>query len=179
MLVLITGLPGTGKSTIANHLARRMDADLLRTDEIRKHLFAEPTYSEEEKELVYKAMFLAARYLIKAGRGVIIEGTFYKRALRERVYRIAEDTKSKLMVVECTAPEWVVRRRTEGRATRGASSEADYEVYKKIREQYEPLQRPRIVLDTSRPLNENLRDLYRQMGLDYMASERKETRSAG
>ncbi len=173
MLVLITGLPGTGKSTIANHLARRMDADLLRTDEIRKHLFEAPTYSEEEKELVYKAMFLVARHLLAAGSSVIIEGTFYRRALRERVYRIADEAKNKMVIVECTAPEWVVRRRTEGRVSRGASSEADYEVYKKIKEQYEPLQRPRITLDTSRPLNENLRDLYRKMGLDW-AGERKQ-----
>jgi len=89
MLVLITGLPGTGKSTIAMHLARRLRATVLRTDVIRKQLFPQPKYTEEEKELVYKVTFLIAEYLLRAGKNVILDGTFYKRSLRQRVYQLA------------------------------------------------------------------------------------------
>ncbi len=165
MLVLLTGLPGTGKSTIANRLARRIGASVLRTDEVRKRILDAPTYSEEEKELVYKATFLISEHLLRAKRNVIIDGTFYKRALRKRIYRIAAETRSDMTIVECTAPEWVIQRRMKRREKRRGLSDADYGVYKKITAQYEPIEEHHIVLDTGKPLADNLNDLYGKMDL--------------
>jgi hypothetical protein len=169
MLVLITGLPGTGKSTLAMHLARRLRATVLRTDVIRKQLFPQPKYTEEEKELVYKVTFLIAEYLLRAGKNVILDGTFYKRSLRQRVYQLARAVKTKLIIVECGAPEAVVKQRMEARAKKkNIPTDADFEVYKKIRDQFEPLQRPRVIVDTSNPLEENLSEIMR-----YIAKKTK------
>lgn len=166
MLVLICGLPGTGKSTIANALARKIEATVLRTDEIRKELFREPRYSEEEKELVYRATFLIAAYLLKSRRNVIIDGTFYRRAIRKRIYEIAGETKSRLKIVECVAPEYIIRRRMESRARRmNLLSDADYEVYKKIKNEFEPIQREHIIIDTSKDPERNLKELYEKLHL--------------
>jgi hypothetical protein len=175
MLVLIAGLPGTGKSTIAMHLARRLRATVLRTDVIRKQLFPEPKYTEEEKELVYRVTFLIAEYLLRAERNVILDGTFYKRSLRERVYQLAKAMKTKLIIVECCAPEAVVKQRMEMRAKKkNIPTDADFEVYKKIRDQFEPLQRPRVIVDTSNPLEENLAEIMR-----YIRSRTKAARRSG
>lgn len=162
MLILICGLPGTGKSTVANALARKIGATVLRTDEIRKKLFEEPRYSEEEKELVYRVIFLIAEHLLKNRCNVIIDGTFYKRALRQQVYEIAEKTNSSIEVVECVTPEYLIKRRMESGRKR-ALSDADYEVYKKIKDEFEPIERKHIVIDTSRPPEQNLAQLLNEL----------------
>ncbi len=159
MLILICGLPGTGKSTIAMRLAGRLRASLLRTDVVRKRLFPSPTYTEEEKELVYKVTFLIAEYLLRAGVCVIIDGTFYRRSLRRMVYQVAERAGVRTVVIECTAPEQVVRRRMERRRGRNLPTDADFTVYLRIREQWEPLQRERIVVDTSKSISQNLGEI--------------------
>jgi hypothetical protein len=144
------------------HLARRLRATVLRTDVIRKRLFPQPTYTEEEKELVYRVTFLIAEYLLKAGKNVILDGTFYRRSLRERVYRLAREARTKLIIVECCAPEEVVRQRMEARAKKkNIPTDADFEVYLKIRDQFEPLRRQRVIVDTSNPLEENLAEIMR------------------
>ncbi len=163
MLILICGLPGTGKSTVANALARKIGATVLRTDEIRKKLFEEPRYSEEEKELVYRVIFLIAEHLLRNGCNVIIDGTFYKRALRRRIYEIAEGTRSGMEVVECVAPEYLIKRRMESGRKRMSLSDADYEIYKKIKEEFEPIERKHIVIDTSMPPEQNLAQLLSEL----------------
>jgi hypothetical protein len=166
MLVLITGLPGTGKSTVANRLAKRINARVLRTDEIRKRLFAKPKYTEEEKEIVYKTLFLIAENLLRARRNVVIDGTFYKRSLRRQIYRTAALRRSKLIIVECIASEEAIARRMKRREKRRIRlSDADFEVYKKIKREYEPIISEHIVLDTTRPLNETLNELYSNISL--------------
>jgi len=79
MLILVCGLPATGKSNLARNLARKLKAQVLNTDVVRKDLIKKPTYTDDEKELVYKVTFLIARYLILNRRNVVIDGTFYKK----------------------------------------------------------------------------------------------------
>lgn len=166
MLILVCGLPATGKSTIAYRLARRLNAVLLRTDVVRKELLPVPRYTYEEKELVYNTTLLIARYLLRSGLRVVIDGTFYKRVVRVRAYRLAEETGKRLVIVECVCPDEVIRTRMRNRALReDIPTDADYQVYLKIKEEFEPIQRKRIVIDTSRPLRENLEDIRRCMGL--------------
>jgi predicted kinase len=155
----VTGLPATGKSTIARKLAKKLRGTVLSTDKIRKRIISRPTYTREEKELVYRVMFLTAEYLLRSGATVVLDGTFYLRRLRKRVYSLAAKTRSRLVIVECTCPEEVIRRRMERRAGRTTLSDADYEVYKKIKQLYEPIQRGRITVDTSRPLRHTLAEV--------------------
>ena len=85
----ITGLPGSGKSTIAQSLAgileqAGIDAVTLNLDQIRKILTPAPTYSEEERELVYRALVLMARVLVEQDcKNVIIDATGNRRKYRD------------------------------------------------------------------------------------------------
>ncbi len=163
MIILIAGLPASGKSTIATTLAKKFKATVLRTDLIRKQLFDNPTYSNEEKLLVYKVTFLIAEYLAKAGVTVILDGTFYKRDLRQKVYEVGRNTGTKVFMIECSAPETVIRERMERRKLRSSLSDADFEVYKKIEKEFEPIRRAHIVLDTSRSVRENIREIMKRI----------------
>ncbi|NOZ76397.1 MAG: AAA family ATPase [Euryarchaeota archaeon] len=159
-------MPATGKSTLSRNLAKKIGAHVLRTDVIRKELIKRPTYTPEEKELVYSATFITARYLLRAGEKVIIDGTFYKRKLRQRVYRIAKETGAKLVVIECVVPDYIIKRRMERRKKRRRGpSQADYEVYRKMKEEFEPIRRRHITVDTSRHIKDNLRDVLGQIWL--------------
>ncbi|MBN2042654.1 MAG: AAA family ATPase [Candidatus Aenigmarchaeota archaeon] len=145
MLILICGLPGTGKSTIARYIRDKINAMVLRTDVIRKDTIKNPKYSEEEKNKVYEELFGMAEEALKNGKNVIIDGTFFKKSLRERIVKIANGKGMK--IIECTSPEEVIRERISG--GRKDESDADFKIYEKIRKQWEPVEEDHIILDTS------------------------------
>ncbi len=147
MLILVCGLPGTGKSTVARQISEKAGAPILRTDAVRKEITEKPEYSEEEKRKVYEELFRRAESLLRKGKNVIIDGTFYKKTLRNRVSEISERTGKELKMIECVSPEDVIRKRISG--GREDESEADFGVYEKIRDQWEPIESEHITLDTS------------------------------
>jgi adenylylsulfate kinase len=84
MAVWITGLPGSGKSTIADALkASHPDFVVLRMDELRKTVTPEPDYSDQEREIVYRSLVYFAGKLTGLGHNVIIDATGNMRRWRE------------------------------------------------------------------------------------------------
>jgi adenylylsulfate kinase len=85
----VTGLPGSGKSTIVNELERLfsetgLDFVTLRLDDIRKVLTPEPKYTDEERQIVYRSLVLMAQLLVThSTQNVIIDATGNRRAFRE------------------------------------------------------------------------------------------------
>lgn len=82
-VIWITGLPGSGKSTVAQSVKGKIpDAVILRTDELRKIITPEPTYSDTEREHVYGALIFSAKTLHELGHNVIIDATASKKSWR-------------------------------------------------------------------------------------------------
>jgi adenylylsulfate kinase len=72
----ITGLPGSGKSTIADSLKEVHPCMIiLRMDELRKIVTPEPSYSDLERELIYRSLVFMAKILTDLGHDVIIDAT--------------------------------------------------------------------------------------------------------
>jgi adenylylsulfate kinase len=93
----ITGLPGSGKTAVARELgqmaaAAHVDLLTLNLDQIRQFLTPEPQYTDEERELVYRALVLMAEWLVREGsRNVLIDATGSRQAFRNFArQRIAE-----------------------------------------------------------------------------------------
>ncbi len=88
--VWITGLPGSGKSVIARKVRTLLEergiahAKILELDEVRKFITPQPTYSEEEREIVYASLVYMAKLLVECGTPVIIDATANRRKYRER-----------------------------------------------------------------------------------------------
>ncbi len=84
----ITGLPGSGKSAIAAKvctlLKGKIEVKLLELDEIRKFITPKPSYSEQEREIVYSSLVYMAKLLVDSGKPVIIDATANRRRYRER-----------------------------------------------------------------------------------------------
>lgn len=85
----VTGLPGSGKSTIAHLLAgklksRGIHAYVLSSDALRKVVTPNPKYTDEERDIVYGTLIYIAKILTENGVNVIIDATGNKRKYRDR-----------------------------------------------------------------------------------------------
>lgn len=100
-LIVVFGLPGVGKSSIAELLAKKKKAVLLKTDEIRREhiqelghpLIVENIYPENAMQRVYNIMFNLAAEKLKEGETVILDGTFAKRKNRNLARKIAKSAR--------------------------------------------------------------------------------------
>jgi adenylylsulfate kinase len=86
--IWITGLPGSGKSTIAKNLLKRLlslriTVELLSTDELRRIITPVLKYTEEEREVLYGFVAYTAERLTKNGINIIIDGTGNRRKYRD------------------------------------------------------------------------------------------------
>jgi len=151
MLVVLCGLPGTGKTTLAQKLAKRMNAALLRTDVIRKQILKRPLYTEKEKETVYREMFRRAKEHMLCNGVVILDGNFYKKSLRRQAKKIAEQMNEKFVLIECVLSEDLVRHRIASRGRSDDSDATSMQIYYKIKDRWEPIEEPHLVADTSKP----------------------------
>jgi len=93
----LTGLPGSGKSTILNELSQTLlesgiDAVTLSLDRIRKVITPEPNYTNEERAIVYRALVMMAQLLVEQGeKSVIIDATGNRREFRDLARRLIHE----------------------------------------------------------------------------------------
>lgn len=118
MVIWITGLPGSGKSLAADGVKKRFpDFVVIRMDEMRKFVTPAPTYSEQERELVYRALVYTTKTLAGLGHDVIIDATGNLRRWRE----LARELIPGFMEIYLKCPVAVCRKREALRKdTRGA-----------------------------------------------------------
>ena len=147
MLIMVCGLPGTGKTTLAKAVAERIGAVHISSDTVRMKMLKERTYSEEEKERVYDFMLEEAEKELRKGKKVVLDATFYRKKLREKA---RETAGSGFFIVECVTHENLLKERIFSR--KESESEADFEVYKKVKTEFEPVEEEHLAVDTSMAL---------------------------
>ncbi|MCL4458512.1 MAG: AAA family ATPase [Chloroflexi bacterium] len=154
-LILISGLPGTGKSHLSREIARQMPCLIIETDFVRKLLFRHPGYTGPESRFVYQVSQVLMADLLAEGVNIIFDATNLLERKREALYHLAEQMKVNLVIVRTVAPPEVVRRRLQQR-TAGLSeadlSDADWPVYERFQEREERIVRSHLVIDTSQDL---------------------------
>jgi adenylylsulfate kinase len=90
--IWITGLPGSGKSTLAHGLCNNLsklniEAELISSDELRRELTPQLTYSEEERDLFYNCLAFVAIKLVNNNINVLIDATGNRRKYRNKCRR--------------------------------------------------------------------------------------------
>jgi len=181
MLLVICGLTGSGKSTIAETIGVELGLSVLSSDRLRKELAGVPLYehnaddyaggiySPAHSEATYRELFTGADHLLGSGEGVIIDATCKRRNDRESLLRIAERHGAPLYLVLVETPESIVRQRLEERAGNGKSiSDGRWEVYLRQREEFEPLLSSEgrlLAVDGSAPLHATVDAILDAMGL--------------
>lgn len=149
-LIVVGGLIGTGKSTLAKNLAEQLGAAVLRTDEIRLKEFAsfrkpgagfsQGLYAPAVSRQVYQRLIQRADSLLKRGFSVVCDGTFSKNTGRIALRRIARRRGASFHFFECIIPRRLAMRRLAKRyAARIDISEAKPEYYDRLRTGFEPV----------------------------------------
>jgi predicted kinase len=155
MIVIMAGLPGTGKSTLAQALARRLSGSVLDKDIIRAALFqpGNVEYSLVQDDFCQEIMLQTAAYLQDkdAEHCVLLDGrTFSRRYQRQRVIEFCSQVRTDWAVLECVCGEQTsLRRLTEAlTAKTHLAANRTPELYRKIREAWEPIDEPKLIIDT-------------------------------
>lgn len=131
-LVLVGGLPGTGKSTVAAAVGDRLGYPVLNSDRIRKELaclapeqpaaapFGEGLYSQEWTRRTYHELLARAETLLRHGEPVVLDASWTDAASRADAREVARRTSSDVVELRCAAPSQVSAERL-ARRTRGVS----------------------------------------------------------
>ena len=153
VLIIVSGLPGTGKSYFSAKLAERVPLLVLESDALRKALFSPPSYTSSESSQLFSAIHLLVEELLKKGISLVLDATNLSERFRERLYSIADRLDVRVVLVRVEAPPAVVRERLEGRAEDPeGKSDADWAVYRRMRSTVERISRNHYVVDTSRDI---------------------------
>ncbi len=153
IVLWITGLPGSGKSTAADEIKKACpEFVIIRMDELRKIVTPDPTYSENERETVYRALVYLSQKLANLGHDVIIDATGNLRRWRE----FARQLIPKFIEVYLNCPIEVCMQREEQRIEKHG---APVDIYKKgtegwpvpgISAPYEEPVNPEITINTDK-----------------------------
>jgi hypothetical protein len=176
LLIVMTGLSGAGKSTVAQSLAERVGGIRIRSDVERKRLYGLAPESKSDGSIytadatarTYVRLAEAARAVAAAGVPAIVDAAFLKREERLQFRALAGELGVHHVLVSCEAPPDVLRARVAARAALGADpSEAGVEVLERQLGWREPLgaqeQADATVIDTST-------DAWQQEGCDALAA---------
>jgi predicted kinase len=149
-LVLLSGLPGAGKTTFARALAPRLDAVHIESDVVRRELVVEPIYDSRESARVFARVDALARAVLESGRHAIVDATNLAQKDRRRFLRLATRLRAPVVAIRVVAPEAEIRRRLTGRRT--GFSQATVGVFEMMRGKAELFAGPLVVVDTSVPI---------------------------
>lgn len=141
VIFLVTGLSGSGKSTVARKIAVDYHATQINTDVVRKEAagvdhyerhhdrFNTGLYDPKKIDDTYEQVMERASTVLKKGGNVVLDATFQKRKYREMAYHIARKHHATLIVIHCICPDNVVKKRLDDRMRKKSVSDGRWEIY--------------------------------------------------
>lgn len=149
MILVFCGLPGSGKTFFAKHLKKTKKFVHINSDVVRKKLFKlkltekiddetkRVIYSEEVTDKVYDIIIQKAISHVDKGKNVILDATFSKRKHQEKLIRICRERNIPLKFFLFIADDATIQKRLKKREKRKSVSDANYDVYLKIKNFFE------------------------------------------
>lgn len=168
VLVLVGGLMGTGKTSLADALASAAGIAVFNSDALRKELagekghtgasaaFGAGIYTPVWNARTYQALFALAEGELGAGRSVVLDASFARRADRDRALSLAARYGARAVLVECRLDEARTLQRLRKRSRSGNSlSDGREELYEHQRAGFEPVHdwppEAHLIITTDRP----------------------------
>lgn len=169
--ILTTGLIGSGKSTLAAEVAAALDVPVCSSDQLRKEsagldprtrqyvAYGTGLYHPTTTQQTYEALADLARQYLSQGQSVVLDASFARRAERVRLGTLARTLGADCYLLECYAPEAVLRQRLEQRSRQGSAvSDGRVEILEQFQRAYEPVQPDEplrhVRLDTTQPMSQ-------------------------
>lgn len=151
-MVVMIGLPGSGKSHLAGAIAARVPAAVLDIDALRGALFEDPKHTAKEHGRLFPALHVLMDRLLARRIMVVVDATNLKETNRKPYYKIAAKHGAKVLLVRVWARTPIIHRRLLARAASPDPvdrSTATLEVYERMREGVQRVRKPHISVDTS------------------------------
>ncbi len=164
-VIIVTGLSGTGKTTVARSVAGELGLRVISADAVRRKIFGrtkgfaygDGAYTAEANAKTYSQMFDEARTALQKEGGVVLDATFRRAADRSKARELAASLGVNWRIIECRLAEELVRVRLEQRAMRDEGiSAATWDTFVKQRNEFEPINElpdSHLVLDTAGTLS--------------------------
>ena len=159
MVIIVFGLPGSGKSYFARTLANTLKASYINSDTIRDKFPPPLKYTREEKNIVYDMILNRMLTAVYSGKTVVIDATFYKDDLRHRFTSYVREP-GMLHFIEIVADELLIKNRL----SRRQDSHAEYNVYKLIQADWDPAMFPHLTIQST---DDNIHEMISK-ALEYM-----------
>ncbi len=138
VLLVLSGLPASGKSTLAAGLAARHPFCVVATDPIRKTLFPRRTYSAEESAATHGVAYAVLRHLLDLNVWCVFDGTNLRRRHREAALALGAAAGARAVGLQLAVSTELVRERLRESTAERAGSEAGMAVYDLLLGEYEP-----------------------------------------
>ena len=158
-LLMLAGLPGSGKSTFAEKINAQHPFLTIETDRLRKVLAPQPQYTPAEHHRVFRASHSLIDEFLAQGYPVLFDATNITERNRKPVYVIAKRRSVPLAVVVLSAPVEVIRRRLLEREAGGDPdtwSDAGWAIHSRMASAWQNVRGPHIQVDTSADINQAL-----------------------
>ena len=149
LLFIVSGLSGTGKSTISLKISVDYHAHYINTDIIRKELAGidkfekhhdkinTGLYSPEKIDYTYEKVMEKTEDLLKNRKNVVLDATFQKMSYRDMARKIAKENNAISVLIKCTCPEKIVKKWLEERQRKKTVSDGRWEIYIHQKETFE------------------------------------------
>ncbi len=161
-IVVFTGLPGTGKSTLAEHAAKLLRCPVFSKDVLEAALLRGGfEHGPMTGFAAYELLTTLAEAQLRLGQSVILDSVATFERLRTAWRHLAAEYRAVFVVVECTCSDTDLHRARLARRRRGIPGwdELGWEDVERVRTNYEAWIDDRLVLDAVKPLDQNLAHL--------------------
>ncbi len=161
MIIVVFGLPASGKTFLAEELSKQFECRHLNTDVLRKQFIKKPKYTQKEKKAVYDNIFSIAAEELRKGNCVVLDGTFYKSALRKKASMLAKKYADECVFVQLIVSDKEAKKRIlERKKEKTNPSEATFAVFKKIKKEFQPMKKEHLEIDSTIPLRKQVEKVH-------------------
>jgi predicted kinase len=152
-LLIMVGLPGTGKSSVVESLQKSLPCVVISTDGVRGYVRNSPVYTAAEMALVYEACYSLIEKRLKQGQRVVFDASNSLQSRRDYLTGIANRCGAPVTICSVQASQEAIQQRLyqriNGARRKTDMSDADWTVYKWMVETQEPVVGPHLIVDTT------------------------------